>query len=360
MEKALLLFCFATAVILPCGFAQTIILGLKFHTGSIIAHSKELTEISQSSPYGFQLEWSRFKTSDQAWQTCNCYGRTGLSFAYFNYDNPKQLGSAYNLSYFAEPYLFYKGPLKFSMRATVGLSYLTRVYDEEDNPENIFFSAPLSFLLQLGLAANYEVGAHGSFNLAYNFNHISNGGQKQPNKGMNFPTVSLGYDYFFRRAELQDKPASLKTYHPAIWSYVILLGSFRSSDPTATYSNHARTGISFGISKPLSRISNITAGVELTYDGAYREEIEEADLEESALITALLLGHQFSFGRVYFLTQMGMKLSRPRTVESRVFYQSYGLWYRLNRRLGLGSGLIAYGHIADHIDARLIWFMRRS
>ena len=28
-----------------------------------------------------------------------------------------------------------------------------------------------------------------------NYNHISNGGLKQPNKGINYPTLALGLDY---------------------------------------------------------------------------------------------------------------------------------------------------------------------
>ena len=168
--------------------------GLKAHYGFIISHSEEVKPISQTNPYGIQLEYSRLKTSDKAWKSCYCYGRTGLSLAYFNYANPRVLGSSYNLLYFVEPYFTYKGPLKFSLRGSIGATYLNKKFDATTNPENLLFSSHFSFYLALSLSLNYHLNEKYAINLSANYNHISNGGQKQPNKGMNFPTVSIGVD----------------------------------------------------------------------------------------------------------------------------------------------------------------------
>lgn len=329
--------------------------GVKTHKGFIIPHSSELTEIAQSHPFGLQFEWSQLKTGDKAWQTCNCYGRTGISLAYFNYNNPGQLGSSYNINYFAEPYLTFRNSLKLSLRSSVGISYLTRLYDEETNPDNLFFSSLISFYLHLGLNASYALSSRGDINLSLNYNHISNGGQSQPNKGMNFPTVSIGYDYVINRQELVRKPESLRHFEPALWSYMILFGSMRSADESSEASNYIRSGLSYGISKPLSRISNLTIGLEVGYDGSYNAIIDMEGFDESPVVSAFLAGHQFSFGKVYFLTQMGIYLTRPVSIQPKPVFQNYSLWYRLTERLAFGTALIAYGHVADHMDGRLVW-----
>jgi hypothetical protein len=328
--------------------------GGKVHTGFIIPHSAELKSVSESSPYGIQFEWSKLKTSDKAWQTCNCYGRTGISLAYFNYNNPSQLGSSYNLNYFAEPYLTPKNAFKLSLRSSVGVSYLTQLYDEETNPENLFFSAPISFYLQLGLGLNYDIGDN-NLNLFFNYNHISNGGQSQPNKGMNFPTVSIGYDYIINRQPLDAKSDILKAFDPQLWSYLVVFGSLRSADESSESSNFLRSGLSYGLSKPLSRISNLTAGIEVSFDGSYQHLIDEQGLDESPIVSAFLAGHQFSFGNIHFLTQFGFYLTRPQTLQSEPVYQNYSLWYFITPKVAVGTALIAYGHVADHMDARLVY-----
>ncbi|MEM9337818.1 MAG: acyloxyacyl hydrolase [Bacteroidota bacterium] len=331
-------------------------LGVKSHYGSIIPHSEELKEISESNPFGFQGEIGWLKTEDEAWKTCNCYGKTGVSFAFFNYKNPSQLGRSYNFLYFAEPYLLYRGKSKLSLRSAVGVSYLDRVFDSESNPENLFFSAPLSFFLSLNLTYNLHISDDFVLNTSINYNHISNGGQRQPNKGMNFPTISIGLDRVINYRVLEKKPDELKVYNPSIQFYTTLFSSLRSADEASESSSHLRIGIMGGVIKPLSRVSRLTAGVEIGHDDSYRVNIDRRGLEESSVVSALLLGHQFMFGRVSFFTQFGAYLSRPKTLQEEWVYQNYVLSYNVSDHWALGTGLIAYGNVADHMDFRLIWF----
>ena len=333
--------------------------GLKGHYGFIIAHSEELKPISQSYPYGFQLEYSRLKTSDKAWKTCYCYGRSGFSFAYFNFANPKVLGSSYNLLYFVEPYFTYKGPLKFSLRGTIGATYLNKKFDSETNPENLLFSNHLSFFLALSLNLNYHLNDEYAINLSANYNHISNGGQKQPNKGMNFPTVSIGVDRMFNFKPLQPKPGELRDYETTIDYYLGSFFSLRSSSREAEASNHLLIGFLGGGLKPLSGINGINAGVELWYDYSDEAIVERDGLEDSAFSSAITLGHHFKLGNFYFLQQFGVYATRPRNIQPRWLYQRYSFWYRLGRseKWTIGASMIAYGKVADHMDARLLYII---
>ncbi len=330
--------------------------GVKAHYGYIIPHSIALRTVSESNPYGLQIETGWLKTNDKAWKTCNCYGKTGISFAFFNYANPSRLGRSYNLMYFAEPYLLYRGKSKLSLRSAVGVNYLDRVYDAETNSENLFFSTPVSFYLLLNLTYNFHFNEQWALNTSLNYNHISNGGQRQPNKGMNFPTISLGVDRVINYLPLEKKPDDLKVFDPSIQFHVTLFSSLRSANEETASSNHLRVGVLGGVIKPLSAISGLTAGLDVSFDDSYRENIERRALKESAVVSSLLLGHQFRFGSVHFLTYLGAYLSRPKTLQSEWFYQNYMLSYRFSNHFALGAGLIAYGKVADHMDFRLSWF----
>ncbi len=332
--------------------------GIKSHYGFIIAHTPDLEPISKTNPFGFQIEMSKLRTSDKAWKTCFCYGRSGFSFAYFNFNNPDVLGNSYNLNYFVEPYFTYKGPLKLSLRGTVGVSYLDTIFDEETNPDNVLFSTNLSFYLSLSLNLNYHINNKYAINLSANYNHISNGGQKQPNKGMNFPTLSLGIDRIIDYSPLQQKPDSLKQYSKSWGYYLGTFASLRSSDREAEASNHPLIGISAGALKPLSGINGFNLGTELWYDWSDRKQIERQNLNDSSFSSAITAGHHFSIGDFYFLQQFGFYLTRPKNIQSNWMYQRYSFWYRIHKRWTIGASLIAYGRRADHMDGRLIYILK--
>jgi len=333
--------------------------GLKSHYGFIIAHSRDLKPISQTFPFGVQLEYSKLKISDKAWKTCNCYGRSGFSLAYFNYNNPDVLGVSYNAIYYVEPYFTYRGPLKFSLRGAVGATYLTKKFDPETNPTNVLFSTNFSFYLSLALNLNYHISNRYAINVSGHYNHISNGGQKQPNKGMNFPTFSLGVDRVLNYTPLTPKPDSLKTYDSAIRWYTGAFVSLRSSDSNAEASNHPLIGALGGALLPLSRINGLNAGAELWYDYSDQKRAENQMINDSAFSSALTAGHQFTVGHFYFLQQFGFYLTRPKNIQPKSIYQRYSFWYSIGKkkRWTIGASLIAYGKTADHMDGRLIYFL---
>ncbi|NJO90852.1 MAG: acyloxyacyl hydrolase [Chloroflexia bacterium] len=93
--------------------------------------------------------------------------------------------------------------LGFGIRSGVGISYLTTVYDEINNPDNQFFASHIAFLLLVEFKAKYKINKKLELTASFCYNHISNGGIKQPNYGMNFPTLTFGADYHFNPIDLK-------------------------------------------------------------------------------------------------------------------------------------------------------------
>ncbi len=332
--------------------------GVKSHLGFIIAHTPDLKPISQTNPYGIQIEMSKLRTSNESWKTCFCYGRTGFAFTYFNYANPSVLGSSYNLIYFVEPYFTYQGPFKFSLRGSIGATYLDTIFDEVSNPDNLLFSTKFSFYLALSLNLNYHFNDKYAISLSANYNHISNGGQKQPNKGMNFPTFSIGVDRIINNTKLTPKPDELKKYSRS-WSYYFgSFASLRSADREAESTNHPLIGAFGGALKPLSGINGFNVGAELWYDWSDRKQVQQRELNESSFSSAITAGHHFLIGDFYFLQQFGIYITRPKNIQENWLYQRYSFWYRITNRWTIGASLIAYGRVADHMDGRLIYVIR--
>ena len=93
-----------------------------------------------------------------------------------------------------------------SFRTAAGLSIATNPYDTINNPENFSYSVPVNIYSQLGLALHHKIKQKIRINFSVNYNHISNGGFKQPNKGINYPTISVGLDYMPQPIAFEYRP----------------------------------------------------------------------------------------------------------------------------------------------------------
>ena len=171
--------------------------GLRFHYGFIIAHTEAVEKVAHSNPLAIQADFSWHLINNKSYNYCNCYPRLGFSLYYWDYRNPEMLGQAVNLLLFAEPFINPHKKLSFSVRPGMGVAYLNNPYDEIKNPDNLSYSTRFAYALLINLNAYYKIGNHFILNLSANYNHISNGGVKMPNKGLNYPSLAVGLEYSF-------------------------------------------------------------------------------------------------------------------------------------------------------------------
>ncbi|MBR9999197.1 MAG: acyloxyacyl hydrolase [Cyclobacteriaceae bacterium] len=334
---------------------STVYLGGRLHYGFIIPHYEELKEISQQNIWGFQLSASKLLISQKAWSNCNCYSRIGLSIGYFDYRNPDVLGHSYNALFFYEPYLNFKSRFRMSLRGEIGLNYLDKVYDEENNPRNLYYSSAISGILALALKFNYLIRDNYQLNLGFHYNHISNGGLKIPNKGMNFPTVSLGMDYIIDPVDLygQEKRPGLKS--KPLHFYNRLFWTLRTVDADENFDKVMRPliGLEGGTIRGISNINGLLLGVEISYDGSYRELSERLPEDFSPVVFSIHGGHVFVIGRFSFTQQMAYYIYHKLPTAENSLFQRYGMFYNFGKIVSLGFSLKAHGHVAEHMDIRI-------
>ena len=334
---------------------STFILGLNSQYGFIIPHSNELKEISSSNPWGLSIDASKLFNSEKTWSNCNCYSKIGLAFAYYNYSNPAQLGNSYNLILFAEPYLGFKRKVHATLRAGMGATYLDQVYDEVTNPSNLFYSSPLSFILILQLKLNYRIDEHNTIYLSGNYNHISNGAVSKPNKGMNFPTLGIGYEYTIRPVNLERKPNDSDQDTKQLLKYVRLFWNIRTVPETPEFpeKHDLMIGLEAGLMPRLSRINGLMTGFEFSYDGLFNEEIRRQDLDKTPYLASLHLGHFFMFGKFTFTQQFAWYAYKSYPFNDASFFQRYAIYWQFGKLINCGFSLKSHGHVAEYMDVRM-------
>ena len=320
-------------------------LGLEGSYGFIIPHSQELKPLSQSNPIGLSLYYQKLNNSQKSWQTCNCFHYLGLQLSYHNFGNPDVIGSATSLSGTFEPIIWRKNNWAFSVLTGLGVSYLNRVYDEISNPENVFFSAPISFLIFLSPKMEYLFSENWAAHVSFAYNHISNGGQNQPNKGINYPMGGLGLVYY-----VQKKP--FPSYEKDQISKKLIY-YLESGFSTREGEEGRKPNISlvFAGIKPLTNINGLGGGLEINKD--FSLEVEQNRVE--ALMPAPFISHHFLFGKIDFSQRMAFYTHKPAGYNDYSFYQRYVLTYKVLDQFFIGIGLKAHGHIAEHMDLRLGW-----
>lgn len=327
----------------------------QFHAGFIIPHAPDLRAISQSAPVGVSIEYSRVNLRRSAFEQCNCFARIGGYVNYIAFNNPSELGRTIGAGAFFEPLIRYGKPLSFSLRTTAGLAYLTHFFNAETNPRNTFFGASLNGWLSLSAAAHIRLSSHIQTTVSANYNHISNGGSQQPNRGMNFPTASVGLIYTLRptpfpNPRLWPKPKLSKRLGYRLMPF----GSIRTLPQMGLFPERATWlfGMTATASWRLNRFHALSGGTEVVSDGYVREQRRRDNRSPDSWQAALLGGYELWLGRYVFATHLAWNAYQPDTVPDGRIFQRYQLLYALNSHIRLGIGLKSKLNVAEGFDVR--------
>ncbi|WP_236612881.1 acyloxyacyl hydrolase [Cesiribacter andamanensis] len=327
-------------------------LGLTTHYGFIIPHSSTIRDVAHSNPRALELDLSLHFTSQKAWNYLQGYPRLGATFSYVNFNYPRVLGNAYALVLYAEPFLSAHRRFSLSFRLGGGLAYMDTPYDEAQNPDNLFYSTRFSFPLVANLMGNYRLGERLQLRAGGTYNHISNGGRRQPNKGINYPTVTLGLQWALRPASFPERqPATAQAQGKKREYLLALIGGYkdREDDPGRQL---PVLGLAAYASQRLGRLSALTFGLEWIADYTIRHQLEQQGVDTDFQRGALLLGHELRIGRIRLGQQLGVYVYAPHKAREAV-YQRWGLEYHSQKRLFGGINLKAHRHVADFLDLRL-------
>jgi hypothetical protein len=337
-----------TLLVFSSGSAQVIEkLNAEIKYGVIIPHSEELQAFA-TNPLGIQLSYSQLSMEKDAWEICNCFFDWGVQLSYHNFNNPAVLGHALSASTFFEPILIKGKAGSFSLRNGIGVSYLNRVYHEENNPQNTFFSAPISFLLYVQPRYNFPISENLDGNISLIFNHISNGGQSQPNRGMNYPMLGAGVTYYLNKR--QDFPDFQRTkIKQRRVFYSELFATQRKSE--FREGRDWVLGVGLGGYQVLTGWNALGLGGEFARDQSLGQTSDLMD----GFIAAPFVSHHFLFGRFEFAQRFAYYASRPEGYTDSNFFQRYIIQYRVWEGLHFGASLKSHGHVAENIDLRLQW-----
>lgn len=337
-------------------------IGLGMQHGFIFPHSVDVQNTSGARPTGIETIFSWQRNDSASFALCHCYPRQGLMMAYYDYDIGL-LGKSVTAAYFLEPTYRIGNRVLFSLKGGAGLSYLTNPYDSINNPSNQSYSTSLSIHLLVGFGAWLRLTEQLWLNPSFNYQHISNGGMRQPNKGINWPTagISVSYQPVSRPWHTGTRPT--KTY----WNKkntrydISFLGSMsRGYNAAGNRKRFLVGGLALQAGRQVGSLSMLTLGVEVYHDEKLHDRIRREKLNASPIKAGLLLGHEFLLGRFQFSQLLGVYIFDQTPYYDQIFHR-WGIKYQINQHISTGINLLAHRQKAEFIDFRLGYtFQKRS
>ena len=329
--------------------------------GFVFAHSPAVENTKGAHPTGaeFILNWR--KSDAQAWNLCNCFPANGLLLAYYDYDS-EILGHSFTAAYSLEPaYRIGKRSLLY-LRLVAGLSYLTNPYDSIKNPSNASYSTHVSGYLLFGLGLSFALNEKWRTNISANFQHESNGGFRQPNKGINWPTAGISFSYEPKPRLLyqgiRQKDKSWKSYGPR-WEVATFGVARRIIDSNGKKMRLPLIGLSFLGSKQVGTINALTLGAEAFTDHTTKRAFKLDSIQGSPIRAGIFFGHEFLLGKFLFSQRIGVYVFDQSPYFDPIYHR-WGIQYQSKKHWGFGFNLLAHKQVADFVDARIIYSFQRT
>lgn len=326
------------------------------HYASIYAHTNSVQNTAGANPIGLELLFTKQRRDENNWQQCHCYFNSGAGIHYFNYDKAI-LGEALALFYFFEPQFKMTTKLKLLVSANMGLSFLSNPYHESTNPTNMSYSLPVSAYISLGTGLQYPINKHWQIGLLAQYLHISNAGLKEPNRGINWPSINMRFSYNpIDNALPQYQKRQTKLVHKRridlgvnVSTKTMGLGDTERFFIFGSFANY---------SQQVSSLNAITGGVEMLIDNATKERLRRANIDKNSTRAGILIGHEFLFGNFTFSQQVGYYLINE-TNYFNDLYQRWGVTYYTKKGIGMGANLLTHAHVANFLDLRLLYHISK-
>ncbi len=261
---------------------------------------------------------------------------------YVDFGHP-DLGYALTALGYAEPFLKVHGTWRFSARAGMGVAYMSNPYHANSNPLNRTYSTKLAFPLSAGLSAYHFLNDQWAVKTSVSFEHISNGGLKAPNLGINYPLIALALEYSldtYNGSPVRDlEPIKKQQRQELLLAYSIKEDSVSNNQSIATlFYNRSFGG---------GRINAFTLAAMLEYR---QLNVYENAMDQWSI--APLVGNEFLLGRLRFGQQLGLYLMQASEAPNNLF-QNYYLRYQISEHLAAGINLKAHGRVADYLGLQI-------
>ena len=177
----------------------------KANGGILLAHRSSMTHLVRENQRGLELSAFYQYQDTSAMSVRLKQPIRGISLSYIDFGYREVLGVGFGLTqYLKFPVLAFGKNLFLDYSIGSGFGVITEHYDEELNPKNNAIGSHLNSRVDMEFSlVHYLEKVH--YGLGIQFTHFSNGSMKNPNLGLNCPSIFLTAGYNFEARIRQEK-----------------------------------------------------------------------------------------------------------------------------------------------------------
>ncbi len=236
----------------------------RMNYGFVMAHRPSVVHLQRTHVYGFEAELFKTTNGELDWEQAYNKPLIGIGFQYWNLGDNAELGNAYGVFPQILFPINHSPHLLLSGRLACGVGYIEKPFDRLENHKNVAIGTHINCLISFGLYAHAFVNKRTQIVTGLEFTHMSNGGFKVPNLGVNIPTLNIGISQFLgEKQALYPKRTLAKPRSTVI--NILIAGGIKEIVPPGG-KKHGALSLTATYSKSLSLKSSIGAGVDVLYD----------------------------------------------------------------------------------------------
>ncbi|MGI6343327.1 MAG: acyloxyacyl hydrolase [Bacteroidales bacterium] len=179
---------------------ENVLVETRVNYGFLINHHLEM-EIYNSHFPMFEINIGKETFGKKRWHSHYLYPFLGLGYQYSHLGNSDILGSSHAVFPYINYPLFRNSRKSLNFRVGLGLAYLTKCYDRINNYKYIAIGSHINAAANFVLEYRYEISTRLQTSIGLSLTHFSNGSTKNPNYGINIPTVDASLAYRLKRKE---------------------------------------------------------------------------------------------------------------------------------------------------------------
>lgn len=265
------------------------------------------------------------------WHQSFRYPQVGVAFVYGMLGNPDVLGHNFSLV----PGITFESrddrKVPVDLRLGTGLAWFSKPYDRLENPENMVIGSHVTNITCISASYRKNINRYFALWAGLSFVHFSNGHYQLPNVGMNTFAVNAGVKWYpYGKPELRRTEESELAVDHRVKANIRLgfgVNEFGSATKPIGGPRYPVYVVNAYASKRVGRVSNLHAGVFLTYYTGFHDFIINQNYYSrgkfiKAGVVSLFIGHEFMFGRFGLVWQSGINVYNP--FQREYFRMTYG------------------------------------
>ncbi len=324
----------------------------KFHHGFLLPHHESFKYYQRSYIQSFEVNIGKDSDGEKLWQQLHKYPTLGFGYYYTDLQYVDVLGKAHAVYGFINQRLNKSRRFSIKVNSAIGLGYLTKHFDNENNVENIAISTHFNIYAHLGFEAHVSIHKQINGSLGVGFSHFSNGAFKMPNKGINLISANVGLKYNFYKDSVKFRRTKITDYKPTT-HYTMTFAVGRKEFDLPEQGRFTISSLSFSIVRKISYIREIGIGLDLFFDPSKRLYFENNENFDSSNKDYLSAGLHFSYNIIYgkttFIIQQGIYLlQKPLPFES--IYGRFGFRYDVCKHAFFNLTLRTYLAQANFVE----------